>query len=159
MITVPSLLLLASILVAVFGGLLWTVSDELSLLWKFDGGQRTTQFTLTGTGGKVIVDEAIQGNTVDNQISQIVFTQSKLKKIILFAPDSGKDIIFYTNDTFGGSPQDSFTIKGGGPPFTWFYGSGIPNPFADNVTSARTKNAGANNTFNTTLIGEITLDT
>lgn len=90
--------------------------------------------SLVGTGGHPHVDESI-ADEAEDQLVSCAFTLAQLK---VFAMVSTRALTVKTNDAI--APQETITLAANSP-FVYIPGSGVPVPFAGNVTALYVSNA------------------
>lgn len=105
------------------------ITHQYSFAWNGQGG------------GTIPVSVTLQGDAEDNRVIvmpddnpgpiNIPLALTKNKMVGIFIT-SDRAVRLLTNSS--GAPQDTIDIPAGGF-FVWYVGSGVPNPFANNVTT------------------------
>ena len=105
------------------------------------------QATITAAGEIPLINASIAGSAANEQFT-FSFTKTKLSSIVMQVMTVAGILHLYTNDTSGGSPQDTIVLTYG-TPFVWHnqmaWGGAfnLANPFAGNVTSLYVSNPGS----------------
>jgi hypothetical protein len=104
------------------------IQHTLTVNWS--NGSTTLAQSVILTGQEEInIGILIPSSTTNKLLTGFAFTLANLQDIYIL---SDQDVTLKTNST--GSPQETLTIKAN-KPFGWYKDSGIPAPFAGNVTA------------------------
>jgi hypothetical protein len=119
---------LAVLLAAALAVAIAQIQHTLTSNWSNGSTTLASSVILTGQE-ELNIGIVIATGVTNQQITPFSFTLAKLQDIYIL---SDQDLTLKTNST--GSPQETLTIKAN-QPFAWYVGSGIPAPFAGNVTA------------------------
>ena len=110
----------------------------------------THTVTFTHSGGSTSVDQSVALTSGSEQNLSEAVADSTSDGLVAFTCDfsqlkaltikSDQDISICTNDTSGGSPDQTLTITAN-IPYVWVYGSGITCPITTDITALYVTNA------------------
>jgi hypothetical protein len=124
-------ILLAALTLLLAWGLVRLVAQvQHTLTYNWSNGSVTLAQSVVCVGQEEInVGIVIPSSTTNKLLTGFTFTLANLQDIYIL---SDQDMTLKTNST--GSPQETLTIKAN-KPFAWNINSGVPVPFAGNVTA------------------------
>lgn len=119
---------------------------DLSLTFRGydDAGTGPAGVTSTKTSGQIVrISEAVPANQTNYAVS-LAFTVAKLVAVyVAWANDDGTAATALVETNSGSAAQESFTLRGGGPPVQWNADFPTAVPFAGNVTGLYVTNTTA----------------
>jgi len=112
-----------------------SISHTITKTWQGQSGLPISKGVVLTASEEVNFDFQVAAST-SNQPFNLAFTKVDLQSIFIL---SDQTVTIKTNSS--STPQDTLTITGNDP-YQWDINCGIANPFAGNVTSGFTSNAG-----------------